>query len=73
MNYKSLIGLLCAMFVAGTLASCGGGGARTQTETSVKTTTTGQELVDLKKALDSGAITQKDYDKQRERILKSTR
>ena len=29
----------------------------------------GQELLDLKSALDSGAITQDEYDEQREKIL----
>lgn len=31
--------------------------------------TVGQELVDLKSALDSGAITQAEYDQQKARIL----
>lgn len=47
-------------------AACGGGGATVKSES----TTTGQELMDLKKALDAGVITQKEYDKQREKILK---
>ena len=31
--------------------------------------TTGQELIDLQKALDSGAITQKEYDKLKLKII----
>ena len=31
--------------------------------------TTGQELLDLQKALDSGAITQKEYDKLKLKII----
>ena len=31
--------------------------------------TTGQELLDLQKALDSGAITQKEYDKLRMKLM----
>ena len=31
--------------------------------------TTGQELVDLKHALDSGAITQEEYDKIKKKIM----
>ena len=31
--------------------------------------TTGQELVDLKHALDSGAITQEEYDELRKKIM----
>lgn len=49
------------------VAGCSGGGA--DSETNVKTTTQGQELLDLKAALDAGALTQKEYDEQREKIL----
>jgi hypothetical protein len=34
------------------------------------TTTTGQQLIDLKKALDAGAITPDQYEKEKARILK---
>jgi hypothetical protein len=47
------------------LTACGGGGADVQT-TNVSV---GQELTDLKKALDSGAISQEEYNDQREKIL----
>lgn len=46
-------------------AGCGGADVRTQTTT----TTTGQELLDLKKAYDSGVISEKEYDRKREEIL----
>jgi len=49
------------------LVACGGGGADVRSE--VSTTTTGQQLMDLKKALDSGAMTQKEYDQERQKIL----
>jgi hypothetical protein len=49
------------------LAACGGGGADVQSE--VRTTTVGQELSDLKKAYESGAINQAEYEKQRQLIL----
>ena len=32
-------------------------------------TTTGQELIDLQKALESGAITQEEYDELRKKIM----
>lgn len=49
------------------LAACGGGGADVSSE--VRTTTVGQELSDLKRALDSGAINQTEYERQRQIIL----
>jgi hypothetical protein len=59
-----VIVLSALLFVSG-VAACSGGGATMQADS----TTTGQELMDLKKALDAGVITQKEYDKQREKIL----
>lgn len=47
------------------VAGCGGADVRTQTTS----TTTGQELLDLKKAYDSGVITEKEYKRKREEIL----
>jgi hypothetical protein len=49
------------------LAACSGGGADVQSD--IRTTTVGQELNDLKKAYDSGAISQAEYEKQRQLIL----
>lgn len=57
---------VCGFFVFG-LAACGGGGADVKSE--VSTTTTGQQLMDLKKALDAGAINQQEYEKERKKIL----
>lgn len=45
------------------VAGCGGADVRTQT------TTTGQELMDLKKAYDAGVISEKEYERKREEIL----
>jgi len=58
--------MACTLFLG--IAGCAGGGAKVQSE--IHTTTTGQQLMDLKKALDSGAISQEEYDKEREKILK---
>jgi hypothetical protein len=49
------------------LAACGGGGADVRSE--VTTTTTGQQLLDLKRALDSGAMSQSEYDRERHKVL----
>jgi hypothetical protein len=49
------------------LSGCGGGGAKM--ESDITTTTKGQQLLDLKKALDAGAINEKEYERLRKRIL----
>lgn len=48
------------------LAGCGGGGA----EVSNTTVSEGQELIDLKRALDLGVISEKEYQAERKKILK---
>ena len=64
MNIKTWL-LMAAMGVA--LAGCGGGGAEVRSE--MTTTTTGQQLIDLKKALDIGAMTEDEYDREREKVV----
>ncbi len=51
------------------LSGCGGSGARTSTEITNTTVSGGQALIDLKRALDAGAITQREYERERARIL----
>lgn len=51
------------------LTACGGGGANVRSE--VTTVSKGQQLIDLKKALSDGAITQDEYDKEKSKILSS--
>lgn len=50
-----------------TLAGCGGGGA--DANVSATTVSKGQELIDLKKAYDSGVIDEDEYDDQKREIL----
>jgi hypothetical protein len=50
-----------------TLVGCGGGAEVNQHVSSVSQ---GQELEDLKKALDQGAIDQQNYEKLQKQILK---
>ncbi len=60
-----LIGLITASV---TLTACGGGGAKVESQT--KTTTLGQELMDLEKAYKSGVLSEKEYQKAKEDLLK---
>ena len=57
---------MCSLLLLGA-AACGGGGAEMKSE--VTTTTTGQQLMDLKKAYDSGAMTKEEYEKERQKVL----
>jgi len=66
LSKKALPLALCVSLLSG-VAACGGGGADVRSE--ITTATVGQQLMDLKKALDSGAITQQEYEKQRKKIL----
>jgi len=59
--------LVSVIALMSTLPGCGGGGAKVQED--ISTATKGQQLIDLKKALDSGVITQKEYDESRKKIL----
>jgi hypothetical protein len=49
------------------LSSCGGGGAKT--ENVVTTKSKGEQLSDLQKAYESGALSRDEYEKQRKKIL----
>jgi hypothetical protein len=60
--------VMCGAFIGG--CCCPGGGSSTTTsETNITTTTTGQQLIDLQKAYESGAISEKDYNKKKQEIL----
>jgi Short C-terminal domain len=61
------IGSLLIVALLG-LSACG---SRSRTTTNVTSVSTGQQLTDLKAALDSGAMTQSEYDKKRKKILKN--
>lgn len=64
---KKLSSVAAMLLLAVGLSACGGGGA--DSSTTVTTTTVGQQLTDLKKALDAGAINQNEYESQRKKIL----
>lgn len=65
---KTLLFTLLLTFSLG-LTACGGGGATTEVSTS--TQTLGQELIDLQKAYEAGVMTESEYNKTRERLIKS--
>ena len=62
---KLVLVLVCSM--AALLTACGGGGAHVKSE--VTTVSKGQQLIDLKKAVDDGAITQEEYATEKANIL----
>jgi len=68
-NFKRLVfvALLVPLSTAA-LSGCGGGGAKADVRAT--TVSKGQELQDLKKALDSGAITQQEYERLRDEVIK---
>lgn len=47
------------------LAGCGGGGA----EVKARTSTLGQELIDLKRAYEQGVITEDEYRREKQELL----
>jgi len=63
---------LLALALAASLgvAGCASSSKANVTVTGTTTISKGQELTDLQKALDEGAISQRDYDKVRAIILK---
>ena len=63
---KLVLLAMCGFLVLGVTA-CGGGGADVKSQ--ITTTTVGQQLIDLKKAYDAGAMTQQEYEQQRKKIL----
>ena len=65
MSGYSFIRYSVAVIALSFVVACGGGGS----EVTNSSTTTGQELLDLQKAKDSGVITQDEYNDQREKIL----
>lgn len=59
--------MLTVVLMAGALSACMFHGGHTQKQ--VSTTTLGQELSDLKSALDKGAITESEYRAVKEELI----
>ena len=67
MSFNKRAGLLALTLIAATgLTGCGGGGATME----ARSTTTGQELMDLDKAYKEGIITEKEYESKKKEIMK---
>jgi hypothetical protein len=67
MSFNKRAGLLALSLIAATgLTGCGGGGATME----ARSTTTGQELMDLDKAYKDGIITEKEYESKKKEIMK---
>lgn len=66
------IAISAPLLLGGCLGLHIGGGKKTTTENKSETynVTLGQQLVDLKKAYDAGAISRRQYDEQRKKLLK---
>lgn len=52
------------------LSGCWGGGADVRNTNNARSTTVGQELIDLQRAYEQGLIDQKEYERQRKRVLR---
>ena len=70
MKHKLCFLALAVILVATVLTGCCGGGKTQVVTESTKTTTKGQELQDLKKAKDEGAINEKEYEAVKKKIIK---
>jgi hypothetical protein len=68
-----LVAVMTGAFMVGCCCPGGGGSSSTKTETTINTTTTGQQLIDLQKAYESGAITEKEYNRQKQEILDTSK
>lgn len=65
-SWKVLLGI-GILVTSLSLGGCGGGGANVK----ARTTTVGQELMDLDAAYKAGIITEREYKQKKEHILKS--
>jgi hypothetical protein len=62
--------LSIAFIACAVLTGCGSSSRANVTVTGTTTISKGQELIDLQRALDSGAISKADYDTVRAKILR---
>jgi len=66
---RKIISLILVMALITTMTSCiavGSGGKKVENQTTL-----GQQLIDLKKARDEGAVSAQEYEKLREKLKKA--
>lgn len=63
---KACLALICSVALI-SVSACSGGGAEIRSE--ITTTTKGQQLLDLKKAFDAGAMSQDEYERERLKVI----
>jgi hypothetical protein len=64
-----ILALALIVSVCLNFAACGKSKTEVKSEPSTVTTTLGQELLDLKKAYKADIITQKEYEKAKQRLI----
>lgn len=68
-RFLTSLGLIMALGLpALSLSACGNDDERTVVKT--ESTSRGQQLIDLQRAYDNGAISRKEYEREREKVLK---
>ena len=68
MKMKRIAGILAAVILMIAISGCAMGNKGTMHYS--RTTTIGQELIDLKEAKDKGALSEQEYNKAKEQLLK---
>ncbi len=69
MNISIFRRMSLLMVVAALIAGCCGGSKTTKVEVLTPTKTVGEQMTDLQKARDTGAITEEEYKKAKQDIL----
>ncbi len=64
---KSILSVAAAAVLAATLAACGS----TEVVRAPVNVSVGQQLIDLKKARDSGALSVREYEQQKAQLIKN--
>jgi hypothetical protein len=71
-NRSQVAGIVVMVALAGSLSGCCGGGTKEIKQTSpvnVETKSSGEQLIDLQKAYESGAINEQEYNKMRQDVI----